>query len=130
MTSGSSDTSLPFQPSSFGAYDVPNLTKAIQVPIADAEPETISIFTEGWMFESSSTKTVEPETSAERVVQDLTLQLEHTQEKTQDSHQDSPYEFIQALNLVSVHIEEPLSGDESTTLLLKTKMMMSTTVTK
>ena len=85
VTSGNSDTSLPFQSSSSseikdahfedlcedlndGAYDVPNLTKAILLPIADVEPETISIFTEGWMTESLSTKTVEPENSPETVV--------------------------------------------------------------
>ena len=103
MTSGSSDISLPSQPSSFsqlkdthfedlfaylndGAYDVPNLTKVIQVPNADAdaEPESVSVLSEGWMTESSSTKIVEPETSTETVVQELTLQPEQIQETTQD----------------------------------------------
>ena len=67
------------------------------------------------MTESSSTKHVEPETSTEIVAQDFTLQPEQIQEKTQDSHQESFHEFLQALVHVSVRNEEPLSGDESTT---------------
>jgi transposase InsO family protein len=98
-----------------GVYDVPNLTKAILVTNSDAEPESISIPSDGWMTESSSTPIVEPETSTETVVQDLTLQQEQIQENTQDQHQQSSHEFIQALNPIPVTTDTSVSDDESVT---------------
>ena len=67
------------------------------------------------MTESSSTPIVEPETSTETVVQDLTLQQEQIQENTQDQHQQSSHEFIQALNPIPVTTDTSVSDDESVT---------------
>ena len=142
VTSGSLDISLLSQPSSSseikdthfedlfadmndGAYDVLNLTKAIQVPFTDAEPETISILTEGWMIESSSTKTVEPETSAETVVQDLLLYNLNRFKRKLKIHIKSPLmNFFKNLTLSQFAMKNLYQVMNQRRLQLKTKTML------